>query len=133
MVLLARYHITCKVTTDRRNIKYHCLFRSEGLPAAFRKFSRISKIWVFRPRSLTSYLPYPPFVRSVGNARKTVLPAKKLKKSFTKGKRIGTLKTKDYASKKNDYRTREESGYQPLFQLSQDWKRKRHEKAVLRL
>lgn len=116
-----------------RNIKYHCLFRSEGLPAAFRKFSRISKIWVFRPRSLTSYLPYPPFVRSVGNARKTVLPTKKLKKSFTKGKRIGTLKTKDYASKKNDYRTREESGYQPLFQLSQDWKRKRHEKAVLRL
>ncbi|EDO11844.1 hypothetical protein BACFIN_06717 [Bacteroides finegoldii DSM 17565] len=78
-------------------------------------------------------MPYPPFVRSVGNARKTVLPTKKLKKSFTKGKRIGTLKTKDYASKKNDYRTREESGYQPLFQLSQDWKRKRHEKAVLRL
>ena len=53
--------------------------------------------------------------------------------SGIKGKRIGTLKTKDYASKKNDYRTREESGYQPLFQLSQDWKRKRHEKAVLRL
>jgi hypothetical protein len=82
---------------------------------------------------IPSALSYPPFVRSVGNARKTVLPTKKLKKSFTKGKRIGTLKTKDYASKKNDYRTREESGYQPLFQLSQDWKRKRHEKAVLRL
>lgn len=36
-------------------------FRSEGLPAAFRKFSHSSKIWVFRPRSLTSHLPYPPY------------------------------------------------------------------------
>lgn len=78
--------ITCKITTDRRNIKYHCHFRSEGLPAAFHKFSRISKIWVFRPRSLTSYLPYPPFVRSVGSARKTVLPTKKLKRASQKGK-----------------------------------------------
>lgn len=51
---------TCKATADRENVKCRWRFRSEGLTAAFRKFSRSSKIWVFRPRSLISHLPYLP-------------------------------------------------------------------------
>ena len=35
-------------------------FRLEGLTEAFRKFSRSSKIGVFRPHSPASYLPYSP-------------------------------------------------------------------------
>ncbi len=48
----------CKNITDRKNVKCHSRFRSEGLTAAFRKFSRTYKIRVFRLLSLTSHLPY---------------------------------------------------------------------------
>ena len=51
----------CKNTTDRKNVKRHLCFRSEDLTAAFRKFSRSSKIRVFRPCYQTSHLPYLPF------------------------------------------------------------------------
>lgn len=52
--------LSCKYTADSRNVKCRWRFRSEGLTTAFHKFSRVSKIGVFRPRSLTSHLPYPP-------------------------------------------------------------------------
>lgn len=54
-------------------------FRLEGLTEAFRKFSRPSKIGVFRPHSPASYLPYSPLCPQWPFARKTVFPAKKLK------------------------------------------------------
>ena len=51
----------CKNTADRKNVKCHLCFQSEGLTAAFRKFFRTSKIRVFRLHSLTSHLSYLPF------------------------------------------------------------------------
>ena len=61
-------------------------FRQEGLTEAFRKFSRSSKIGVFRPHSPVSYLPYSPLCPQWLFARKTVFPTKKLKGASQKGK-----------------------------------------------
>jgi hypothetical protein len=81
-------------------------FQSEGLPTAFRKFSHSSKIWVFRPRSLTSHLPNPPYCPQGLPHVKTVLPTKKPKDFKQKGKVLKPKNIKDYASKKNDHRAR---------------------------
>lgn len=110
-------------------------FRLEGLTETFRKFSRSSKIGVFRPHSPASYLPYSPLCPQWLFARKTVFPAKKLKGASQKGKSIRfhqLLKTRIYADKKNDYRARPESRHRPLSQLPQKRKRQGHETAVLR-
>ena len=77
----------CKNTADRKNVKCHLCFQSEGLTAAFRKFFRTSKIRVFRLHSLTSHLSYLPFVRSGNLARKNGSPDQEAHKSFTKGKK----------------------------------------------
>ena len=61
-------------------------FTVQGLTEAFRKFSRPSKIGVFRPHSPASYLPYSPLCPQWPFARKTVFPAKKLKGASQKGK-----------------------------------------------
>jgi len=72
-------------------------FRLEGLTEAFRKFSRSSKIGVFRPHSPASYLPYSPLCPQWLFARKTVFPTKKLKGASQKGKvsDLSILKHKD--------------------------------------
>lgn len=76
----------CKGTVDRKNVKCRCRFQSEGLPAAFRKFPVTSKfghsVRTLRPHTCLIF----PFVRSGNLARKTVLPAKKLKRLQQKGK-----------------------------------------------
>lgn len=61
-------------------------FRLEGLTEAFRKFSRPSKIGVFRLHSPASCLPYSPLCPQWLFARKTVYPTKKLKGASQKGK-----------------------------------------------
>ena len=61
-------------------------FGWEGLPEAFRKFSRSSKIRVFRPHSPFSYLPYSPLCPQWIFAHKTVFPTKKFKGASQKGK-----------------------------------------------
>ena len=61
-------------------------FRLEGLTEAFHKFSRPSKIGVFRPHSPASYLPYSPLCPQCLFARKTVFPTKKLKGASQKEK-----------------------------------------------
>jgi hypothetical protein len=60
----------------------------EGLTAAFHKFSRTSKIGVFRPHSPTSHLPYSPFCPQWNFARKTVFPTKRLKGALQEGKEL---------------------------------------------
>lgn len=62
-------------------------------PAAFRKFSRASKIGVFRPHPLNSRLSYPPFGPQCRACTKNGSPDHEAQRGFTKGKRIETLKT----------------------------------------
>lgn len=124
----------CKHTADGRNTKCRLHFRREGLTAAFRKFPRALEIWVFRPRSLASHLSYPPSCPQWDSARKTAFPATKPYGALQKGKELKptTLKTSDYACKKNDNRTRAEGRHRPLPELPPYRERKRHEKDVLR-
>ena len=124
--LLAGYVLPCKTTVDGRNVKHRQGLSAGGLlTEAFHKFSRSSKIGVFRPYSPASYLPYSPLCPQWLFARKTVFPTKKLKGASQKGK-------VSYADKKNDCRARPESGHKPLSQLPQERKRQGHETAVLR-
>lgn len=77
----------CKGTADRKNVKCHRHFRSEGLSAAFRKFSRSFKIWVFRLRSQTSHLPYLPFSPQWQSCTKKGYPDQEAQKTSTKGEK----------------------------------------------
>lgn len=109
-------------------------FRLEGLTEAFRKFSRFSKIGVFRPHSPASYLPYSPLCpQSCLHIKRYSRPrsSKELHKR-EKYQISPILNTRNYADKKNDYRARPESVHRPLSQLPQERKRQGHEKAVLR-
>lgn len=80
--------LSCKGIADRRNVKWYWHFRLEGLTAAFHKFSRTSKIGVFRPHSPTSHLPYSPFCPQGIFARKMVFPTKRLKGASQEGKEL---------------------------------------------
>ena len=84
----SRPFLSCKGIADRRNVKWHWRFRLEGLTATFHKFSRTSKIGVFRPHSPTSHLPYSPFCPQWNFARKTVSPTKRLKGASQEGKEL---------------------------------------------
>ena len=85
--LLAGYVLPCKTTVDGRNVKHRQGLSAGGLlTEAFHKFSRPSKIGVFRPYSPASYLPYSPLCPQWLFARKTVFPTKKLKGASQKGK-----------------------------------------------
>ena len=84
----SRPFLSCKGIADRRNVKWHWRFRLEGLTATFHKFSRTSKIGVFRPHSPTSHLPYSPFCPQWNFARKTVSPTKRLKGALQEGKEL---------------------------------------------
>ena len=77
----------CKGTVDRKNVKCRCRFQSEGLPAAFRKFSRYFKIWAFRPHSQTSHLHYLPFCPQWQSCTKNGSPGQEAQKASTKGKK----------------------------------------------
>ena len=102
--LLAGYVLPCKTTVDGRNVKHRQGLSAGGLlTEAFHKFSRSSKIGVFRPYSPASYLPYSPLCPHSPLcpqwlfARKTVFPTKKLKGASQKGKvsDFTTLKNKE--------------------------------------
>ena len=92
----------CKGTVDRKNVKCRCRFQSEGLPAAFRKFSRYFKIWAFRPHSQTSHLPYLPFCPQWQSCTKNGSPGQEAQKASTKGKKIKL--TNDYGKHGNKFR-----------------------------
>ncbi len=97
----------CKGTADRKNVKCHWHFRSEGLPAAFRKFSRSFKIGVFRLRSQTSHLPYLLFSPQWQSCTKKVIPTKKLKRLQQKKK---NLNQNDYGKLRNKFKRKKGNG-----------------------
>lgn len=99
----------CKDTADRKNVKCHWRFRSEGLPAAFRKFSRSFKIWVFRPHSQTSHLPYLPFCPQWQSRTKKGSPGQEAQKASTKGKIKKQFKN-DYGKHGNKFRRKKGNG-----------------------
>ena len=79
----------CKGTCGQEERQVTLRFRSEGLPAAFRKFYHASKIWVFRRALWPHTCLILPIVRR-DYRTKNGSPDQEAKRLQTKGKRIET-------------------------------------------
>ena len=118
--------------TEKRQVQLR--FWREGLPAAFHKFSRALKIWVFRLHPLTKHLSFSPSCPQWEKHIKRS-PYHETQQSFNKRERMGTqvkLNIKSNESTKNDKRAGTAVWHRQIPQLPHFGQCPRDEETVLR-